>query len=66
MPPLSLSLSKSLNQRLDQMGNTWDFGGGDWTVNLAGSGFSNQSAASGNIILWLGLGAMAAYLILQK
>ena len=66
MPPLSLSLSKSLSQRLDQMGNTWDLGGGAWTVNLAGSGFSNQSAAPGNLIMWLGLGAVAAYLVLKK
>ena len=43
----SVSASSSASGKLDQSGSGYQMGSGDFTVNLSGSGFSNQKATGG-------------------
>lgn len=60
LPPLNLNLNQATTATsgLSQNGAQFDFGNDGWTVNLQGSGFSNQSAATSNT--WIVLAAAAA------
>jgi hypothetical protein len=69
MPPLNLDFGSSATGRL-QGGGTFNNGSGPWTINLSGSGPSQQSAtaSAGGIPQWMLLAgaAVALYLVLKK
>jgi hypothetical protein len=65
LPPLNFTFSGRADSRSDLYGNTWDMGNGAWTVNLAGSGVSNQSASM--LSQWMIAAALgAAWFLLKK
>ncbi len=68
MMPFSASASSSASGRLDSTGNSWTMGGGDWIVNLGGSGTTQQTAsATDAAIPWLWIAvAMGAAWFLKK
>lgn len=60
LPPISAS--SNARSAVDQQGNVWDIGGGDWVVNMGGSGTAYQSAGE-SLPTWLiyAGAAVAAY-----
>lgn len=65
IPPLSFNLGSSASSGMDQRGAQFGASFGDWTVNVAGSGTSAQSASGG--INWLLIAAaVAAWYFLKK
>lgn len=67
LPPVNAS--SSATSALTQNGNAWDFGQGDWIVNMGGSGTTIQNAAGGgaggsSMLLW-GIAAGIAWLIFK-
>jgi hypothetical protein len=63
LPPLNLTFAGRAESGIGMDGSAWDFGQGDWNVNLAGSGVSLQSGS----IPWLWIAAAgAAWLIMRR
>lgn len=71
LPPLSFtgspSPSSTASSALHSMGNTWAWpsSGGDWTVNVAGSGQAMQAGGSVPLVAWIALG-VAVWALLRK
>jgi len=66
LPPLAFTGGSAGPSSSDMWGGS--FGGGDWVVNVAGSGKSNQSASATAGISWVMVAAAvgAAWLLLKK
>lgn len=66
IPPLSFNLGSSASSGLDSSGAQFGASFGDWTVNVAGSGTSAQSATGGGINWLLVAAVVAAWYFLKK
>lgn len=63
LPPLNFTFAGRAESGIGMDGSAWDFGQGDWNVNLAGSGVAMQSGS----IPWLWIAiAGAAWVILKR
>lgn len=60
------SFSSSAAASLDQRGAEWSLGGGDWSVNMGGSGTALQTATGGMNWLLIAAAVGATWLLMRR